>query len=320
MYEEAASSIQNNGHVSGLIPIHSSVRQGCPMSMLLFVLCVDPLLRTLDQILPGIRIRKRGRKTVVVAYADNITIFVTTPTDVPLINDAIQCYEKAMRTPLNARKSTALAVGGWSTCTGTLNIPYHAEIKILGEYHRALNEQELDERNRQGEIPSKGYIRAGLKPLTTDSFLAKIWHTAQVFPAPTTCTRQLTTRIAWYLWKGATFRVPISTLQKPKRQRGWGLIDIEANCRAILIGRMWTQNMKKGSETETWLREWNLDGPRSNPSHIGRMPMILKYLYRYALHMAYIAPPAMMKRSGHLNCTSTILYIQWRLRRENPEK
>ena len=62
MYEEAGSSIQINGHVSRPIPIHSSVRQGCPTSMLLFALCVDPLLRILDQKLPGIRTGKRARK------------------------------------------------------------------------------------------------------------------------------------------------------------------------------------------------------------------------------------------------------------------
>jgi len=49
MYEEATSSIQIKGHVYGPIPIHRSVRQGCPMSMLLFALCVDPLLTILDQ-------------------------------------------------------------------------------------------------------------------------------------------------------------------------------------------------------------------------------------------------------------------------------
>jgi len=74
------------------------------MSMLLFALCVAPLLRILNQKLPGIRIGKRARKTVVVAYADDITIFVTTPTDVPVISDAIQCYEKATGARLNTRK------------------------------------------------------------------------------------------------------------------------------------------------------------------------------------------------------------------------
>jgi len=69
-------------------------------------------------------------------------------------------------------------------------------------------------------------------------------------------------------------------------------LTLEAKCRALLIGRMWAQNIKMSSATATWLREWNLDGPRANPPHIGRIPMTLEYLYRYALDMAYIAPPS----------------------------
>ena len=96
------------------------------MSVLLFALCVDPLLRVLDQKLSGIRIGKRARKIAVVAYADDVTIFVTTPTDIPVTQDEIQCYEKATGARLNTRKSKALAVGEWSTSTDTLNIAYHA--------------------------------------------------------------------------------------------------------------------------------------------------------------------------------------------------
>jgi len=60
------------------------------MSMLLFALCADPLHRILDQKLLGIRIGKRARNTAVVIYADDITISVTTPKDVPVRGDAIQ--------------------------------------------------------------------------------------------------------------------------------------------------------------------------------------------------------------------------------------
>ena len=56
MYEEAASSIQINGRVSGPIPINTSVIHECPMGMLLFASRVDPLLRILEKKLPGIRI------------------------------------------------------------------------------------------------------------------------------------------------------------------------------------------------------------------------------------------------------------------------
>jgi len=138
--------------------------------------------------------------------------------------------------------------------TDTLNIPYHAETTILGITFASTIEHSINKRwaNVIGKVRAQAmdtyerdlglsqrirYVQAYL--------LAKIWHTAQVFPAPMTCTRQFTTAIAWCVWKGATFRVPISTLQKPKRPGGWGLIGIEAKCRVLLIGRMWTQNMKK---------------------------------------------------------------------------
>jgi len=122
--------------------------------------------------------------------------------------------------------------------------------------------------------------------------LAKIWYMAQMFPAPMTCTRQLNTAIAWYIWKGAIFRVPLSTLHRPKKQGGSGLINIGVKCRALLIGRMWLQSLRNGSATATWLQEWKLAGSRANPPHVGRIPTKLEYLYQYALDTAYIVPPA----------------------------
>ena len=69
------------------------------------------------------------------------------------------------------------------------------------------------------------YERDFTKPLTTDSLRANMPSSENMAPGPVVSgthdvTRQLTIAIAWYMWKGATFRVPISTLQKPKRQGG----------------------------------------------------------------------------------------------------
>jgi hypothetical protein len=38
LYDGASSEVQTNGFCSSLIPIRSSIRQGCPLSMLLFAL------------------------------------------------------------------------------------------------------------------------------------------------------------------------------------------------------------------------------------------------------------------------------------------
>ena len=44
MYENATSMVQVNGYMSAPFPIQCSVRQGCPLSMTLFTLCINPLI------------------------------------------------------------------------------------------------------------------------------------------------------------------------------------------------------------------------------------------------------------------------------------
>ena len=67
MYDNATSVVQINGHISQPIPIQCGVRQGCPLSMILFVLCLSPLLCYLDEHLPGMCVHRSQRKTTVIA-------------------------------------------------------------------------------------------------------------------------------------------------------------------------------------------------------------------------------------------------------------
>jgi hypothetical protein len=103
--------------------------------------------------------------------------------------------------------------------------------------------------------------------------------------------RQIISAIAWYIWQGAIFRVPISTLQRRKEKGGWGLADAEAKCRALLLYRMWTQSHRDVEITAELQRYWNLNEKRRNPPHIQRIPKRLEYLRIYALEMAYVEPP-----------------------------
>ena len=132
MYEGATSSVQINGHTSSPIRIRYSIRQGCPLSMQLFALCMNSLLCLLDERLTGIQLRRRSKKTTVVAYADDVTIFVTSPADIQPIQEAIRCYQPAPGARLNIEKSIAMAIGSWGTSTDVMGIPYHTTIKILG--------------------------------------------------------------------------------------------------------------------------------------------------------------------------------------------
>jgi len=130
--DKAISSVQKNGFRSKPIPIKSSVRQGCLLSMLLYAICLNPLLSTLDKHPTGLRIGRDGARTSVIAYADDVTIFVTSPSDITKIQDTLYCYEGTTGAKVNIRKSRAVAIGSWDTSLRFMDIPYHDETTILG--------------------------------------------------------------------------------------------------------------------------------------------------------------------------------------------
>ena len=78
-----------------------AVRQGCPMSMALYALCLHPPFRLLGLKVPGLRVGHYTRPTSVVAYADYVAIFVTSAADFAIREDAIRLYERALDARLN---------------------------------------------------------------------------------------------------------------------------------------------------------------------------------------------------------------------------
>jgi len=76
------STLIVNGERSRPIPILSSVRQGFPLSMSLYILFLNPLLNSLEKKLAGIKIGPRGTRTSIIDYADDVTLIVTKPEEV----------------------------------------------------------------------------------------------------------------------------------------------------------------------------------------------------------------------------------------------
>jgi hypothetical protein len=77
----------------------------------------------------------------------------------------------------------------------------------------------------------------------------------------------------FFIWKGATFRVPISTLQSYTAGGGWRLMDIHAKCRALLLSRMHSRGTRALSVQAFWLRKWNLDTHPANTPNFAAYPL-----------------------------------------------
>jgi hypothetical protein len=124
LYTEAYSPVYINGWPSMAFPIQCSVRQGCPLSMVLFTLASNPLLVLLDRMLEVLKIGRRTVKFTSLAYADDVTVLVTSKDDRVNLRDAIRIYERATGARLSLVKTKVIPIGAWDTTEDVLNIPY----------------------------------------------------------------------------------------------------------------------------------------------------------------------------------------------------
>jgi hypothetical protein len=93
--------------------------------MSLFVLRINPLLNALEKKLTDVKIGRRGTKTTLIAYADDVTI-------VPILRDTLKTYEEATGAKIHIQKSKVIALGSWNTSLKITDIQYYTEMKVLG--------------------------------------------------------------------------------------------------------------------------------------------------------------------------------------------
>ncbi len=106
LYKEITSQIEVNGKRTNKIQIQRGVRQGCPYSMLLFILSTIPLLEMIKQspIIKGHR-TKLNNRIKVQAYADDTTVLIQSPHELNEVNRIFNKHSKASEAKINEEKT-----------------------------------------------------------------------------------------------------------------------------------------------------------------------------------------------------------------------
>ncbi len=97
LYTRVKSRIGVNGFYSELVEQRGGVRQGCPLSPLLYILSLEPLVVALRSApaLTGLHLPGgRGVSAKVVAYADDMTLFLTSEQDFVVADRILQEFCK----------------------------------------------------------------------------------------------------------------------------------------------------------------------------------------------------------------------------------
>ena len=125
-----------NGYFSEKIPLQRGVRQGCPLSALLYVLVIEilALQLRLNPNIVGFTIQ--GEKIVSAHYMDDTTIIIKQNRCFKEVIKELEQYGQATEARINWGKTKGLWTGSWKgRRTSPLNITWTSEnVKNLGVY------------------------------------------------------------------------------------------------------------------------------------------------------------------------------------------
>ena len=132
---ERTSCVRNGGYISDFFDMERGVRQGCPISPLLFILTLELLARDIrkNEKIKGLKLPGFERSIKIKMYADDATLFVQDMIDFREVLSRIKLFYNFSGLCLNKTKSVAMKIGN-TTNKGMIKygIKFVNKVKILG--------------------------------------------------------------------------------------------------------------------------------------------------------------------------------------------
>ena len=276
LYATAKTRIMINGEMSLPWQIIRGVRQGDPLSCLLFDLAIEPLAASLRKSeLKGYSIPGQVEKLIATLFADDTTTFLSIEDDFGALNKILDDWCIASKANFNISKTEVIPIGspefresvirnrctkpGGSTIPDNIHIVEEGtSIRILGAWFgnkadasapwtsvlekidKSLAAWEKSNPTMEGRRLIAQMVIAGMTQYLT-----------QVQGMPANVERLLTRRAVRFMWAGKCSLVNEQTLFKPLGAGGWALVDIKSRNKAIDI--MWLKSyLKFGPDCPTW--------------------------------------------------------------------
>ena len=112
LYKQASTAIRVNGFVSNLFEIRRGVRQGDPMSCLLYNLAIEPLIeRIRASPLKGFRVSPDLNRVLVKVYADDTTVFLGPEDNPKNLQECLDIFCTASTARFNNLKTEIIPLG-----------------------------------------------------------------------------------------------------------------------------------------------------------------------------------------------------------------
>lgn len=236
---QSSTAIKVNGFVTDFFRIGRSLRQGCPLSPLLYTLSTEPLCLALTKA-PHISRLFVAQTFVptVFQHVDDNTLMLSSESSITEVIKIYDAYGSASGAVINIDKSRGQWLGSWSTRGPTTIAGVHISstpVKILGLF--LTNDRPLSD-SLNWEPPFlkiSATLRAwkrrklslfGKIIILNTLAVSKLWHLARVLPVPVDFFDRVKESFLSFLWGSGMHLVSYDTLTRLKICGGFGLVDI----------------------------------------------------------------------------------------------
>ena len=263
-YTQVQSAVIVNGDISPFFSQSRGVRQGCPLSPLLYVLVAETLAvniwcnpRIPCLCLPGVPLVV----SPVHQYADDTTLLLSTDDSIKAVFDIYSLFEKASGSRLNKSKSKGLWLGSW---VGRADPPVAldwspSKLKILGIYVGLGNLEEdnwgpricavektlLSWRQRNLSLRGKALVINALA-------LSRLWCVASLVHMPPWVLRMLNSLIFDFFWKTKCELVSRAVVVQPPSLGGFSVVNVKLKVSSLLS--QWVRRF--AANPSGWTLQW----------------------------------------------------------------
>ena len=303
IYNDISSVVVNNGWVSSSFPLARGVRQGCPLSPLLYCLVAETLGQAIrrDRTIEGINLPGCSQQSKVSQYADDTTLILANEFSITRAFDVVTRFEHGSGSRLNLSKTEGLWIG---SCAGRVSGPVHItwvgdKLKILGIYFGLGN---LDHANWADRV-AKFEKRLNLWKLRTLSLKGKsmiintigasgLWYTATVLSLPKWVHSRVKKAVGLFLWSGKAELVKRDTCRLPFDSGGLAVVHALEKSRALKL--RWVRCIGDLTCTAKWvhfarywigfplsrkMKNWTFLRSNTAPKHLGDdKPLVYQHL------------------------------------------
>ena len=259
-YTGVQSAVKVNGYLSSFFSLSRGVRQGCPLSPLLYVLVAEVLAVNIraNPRIKGLTLPGRSQALSPISqYADDTSLVVVSDDSIVACFETYDRYEQGSGSRLNLSKSKGLWLGSWrERVDSPVSLDWTSvKVKVLGVFLGPGNLEEVNWRPRIQAVENvlcswrQRILSFKGRALVINALaLSRVWYVASLVCMPAWVLGELSKLVFDFFWKGKRDLVSRSVVVQHLSVGGFSVVDVKLKVQSLLV--QWVKRYV--SSTSTW--------------------------------------------------------------------